>query len=262
MEYHLSIAGVRSGPHSQFKLIELIRAGELKGDELVWRLGVPDWVPLKSLDEFDGYWLPGPEVAAAAEVAWETVKKELDRPQPWMRFWARMVDYFWFTFTLGMAVRGLLPPEAIQSLMESHIAQWFFNSICLLLFAPLEAWFLSQRGTTPGKALLRIQVRNKDGGLPTYQQALIRSVQVWMKGMGFCIIPLVALITMAWWRIRLLQKGTTSWDERCHTRVEHGSPELWRFLVLAGLVSLVLVLGVITVLMSKEIQEAMRNLPK
>lgn len=262
MEYHLSIAGDRSGPHSQFRIIEQIREGLLKGDELVWRLGVPDWVPLRELDEFDGYWPPAPDVLAAAEVAKHEVRKELDRPRPWMRFWARMVDYFWFSFMLGLALRGLLPPETVEVLMRPGMEQLLFNSLTLLLFAPLEAWFLSQRGTTPGKALLRIQVRSLDGSLPTYQQALMRSFQVWLKGMGLCLVPVVALIAMAWWRIRLLQKGVTSWDESCLTRVEHGQPERWRMVVLAGLVTLLLVLGVVTLLMSKELLEAMRNLPK
>ncbi|WP_050030752.1 RDD family protein [Verrucomicrobium sp. BvORR034] len=262
MEYHLSIAGDRSGPHSQFRIIEQIREGLLKGDELVWRLGVPNWVPLRELDEFDGYWPPAPDVLAAAEVTKHVAREELDRPRPWMRFWARMVDYFWFSFTLGLALRGLLPPEAAEVLMRPGMEQWLINSVTLLLFVPLEAWFLSQRGTTPGKALLRIQVRSLDGSLPTYQQALMRSVQVWLKGMGLCLVPVIALIAMAWWRIRLLQKGFTSWDESCHTRVEHGQPEPWRMVVLAGLVALLLVLGVLTLLMSKEMLEAMRNLPK
>ncbi|WP_075087925.1 DUF4339 domain-containing protein [Verrucomicrobium spinosum] len=103
MEYHLSIAGDRSGPHSQFRIIEQIREGLLKGDELVWRLGVPNWVPLRELDEFDGYWPPAPDVVAAAEAAKHVVPEDLDRPRPWMRFWRA-----WWT-TSGSALRWASP---------------------------------------------------------------------------------------------------------------------------------------------------------
>lgn len=262
MEYHLSIAGERSGPHSQFKIIDQIREGVLKGDELVWRMGVPGWVPLRELDDFTSYWPPTSEELVLADAARQRARLELDRPRPWMRFWARMVDYFWFTFSLGMLVSAVLPAGALRWLMEATALQLVFNALTLLAFAPVEAWFLSRRGTTPGKALLRIQVRTKDGTLPTYRQALLRALRVWMMGMGFGIQQILALATMAWWRIRLLQKGTTAWDESSHTRVEHGQPEPWRLVVLGGLVALLALVMVLAVLLSQEFQEAMRSLPK
>lgn len=56
MEYHLSIAGERSGPHTQFHIIEGIRDERLKGDELLWHVGLQDWQPLRTVREFEGFW--------------------------------------------------------------------------------------------------------------------------------------------------------------------------------------------------------------
>jgi uncharacterized RDD family membrane protein YckC len=264
MEYHLSIAGERTGPHSQFYVIDRIREGVLDGRELVWRMGMDAWLPLKEVEDFSSYWPPSPEEIARVEAVHEKGPLQLqpDVPRPWMRFWARMVDYFWFTFALGMIFVALLPPSTIQWLMGETALQMVFNSLSLLLYAPLEAGFLSRFGTTPGRALLRIQIRGLDGALPSYRQALIRSLLVWAKGLGFCFLPILSLATMAWWRIRLMQKGVTSWDETCGTHVQHGQPEVWRFLALTALVGIVMVLVIVSVLMSQELQDMMRNLPK
>src|SRR5437667_8868679 len=101
MEYHLSSAGERSGPHTQFQIIEGIREGRLQGDELVWRVGLQDWQPLRAVTEFESFWPLSEEMRLQAEHARMLARAELDRPRPWLRFWARMLDYFWFMLVLG-----------------------------------------------------------------------------------------------------------------------------------------------------------------
>lgn len=263
MDYHLSIAGQNSGPHSQFYVIEKIRDGSLQGDEPVWRIGLPGWLSLRELDEFTSYWPPGEVELAVADATRVIARKELDRPQPWLRFWARIVDYTWFIFFVSTMMRALLPVSAAEWVQATPWVQVLMQFFTFLLYALVEAWFLSQRGTTPGKALLRIQVLSKDGQLPTYRQALLRSLQVWIKGMGCTIVPLISLATMYWWRYKLLKNRTTGWDETSGTRVEHGEPETWRYVVLAGLISMIAVLFVAgMVILSKELQGMMHNLPK
>ena len=250
MEYHLSIAGERSGPHSQFTLIERIREGSLTGDELVWHMGMAEWKPLRELNEFSEYWKPKPEIINDAEEARRIARISLDTPQPWLRFWARTIDYVWFSMLFSMLMNLLLPQvsawiEATRAnLMLSQqitLAQTIifilFPPAIFLLFVPLEAYWLSRRGTTPGKALLRIQIRRLDGALPTFHQALLRSLLVFMKGTFFFLIfPLPQLFIMSWCRIRLVQLGTTSWDEKTSLRVEHGEAEPWRYLLVAVIV--------------------------
>ncbi len=250
MEYFISTAGDRSGPHSQFQIIEKIRDGGLKGEELAWRKGAEEWKRLRDFEEFASYWQPSPQQVAAAEQVRHVARIALDTPQPWLRFWARMMDYVWFSMLLGMLLNAIVPGESLVRLREAlttatpgRALLWMtlLNTGTFAIFIPLEALWLSRRGTTPGKALLRIQIRGMDGSLPDYSQALLRSALVFVKGVALCL-PIVPFFVMSWCRIRLLQLGTTTWDEQTGLRVEHGEPETWRYLVVvvvAGFIALV-----------------------
>ena len=105
----------------------------------------------------------------------------------------------------------------------------------VFFFVPVEAWLLSSFGATPGRALLRVQVRRLDGKLPSFAQALRRSAEVCWKGLALGL-PLVNFVTMILSRLALERRGATPWDETNETRVEHGEPEAWRYLVLAGVI--------------------------
>jgi hypothetical protein len=80
---------------------------------------------------------------------------------------------------------------------------------------------------------------------------------VYVKGLGLGL-PLVAFITMLWSRLTLLQRGATPWDEANETRVEHGEPEPWRYLVLSGIILGIAITGIIVVGM---MAEEMSHLP-
>jgi hypothetical protein len=261
VDYHLSIAGDRSGPHTQFRIIEDIREGRLKGDELIWHVGMSDWQPLRTMREFDGFWPVSDEMRNEAEAARKKARAELDRPRPWLRFWARTLDHWWFSpllfLSLGRWVPAVPPVFSDVPLMRDL----WLNAIALLpllLYVPVEAWLLSRFGSTPGRALMRIQVRRLDGGLPHFSQALRRSFQVYLRGMALGI-PLAGQIAMLWSRQVLLQRGVTPWDEANETKVEHGEPESWRFLVLSGIVVGVMVTTFLTAL---KLAEQMSDLPK
>ncbi len=257
MDYHLSISGESSGPYSQFHIIEGIREGRFKGDELIWHVGVPEWVPLKEAVEFESYWPITEQARLQAEAARLLARAELDRPRPWLRFWARVLDYLWFTFVISLLLRPLLMGN-MEAMMTDPVLRYVpWDTALLLFYIPLESWLLSTFGTTPGRALLRIQVRRLDGSLPSFRQAMARSFQVFLKGLALGL-PVVYFLAMAWWRIRLLQKGVTTWDEACETRVEHGEPEVWRYLTLAGII---LGVGVVAMLALAMFAEQMRNLP-
>jgi uncharacterized RDD family membrane protein YckC len=249
MEYHLSTAGQRTGPHTQFHLIEGIREGRLKGDELVWHVGLDAWQPLRAVREFEEFWPVSEETLLQAETARQRARSELDRPRPWLRFWARTLDYLWFSQVFALFASPWIAGSATAMPNEPLMRHIWMDALAilpLLLYVPVEAWLLSKFGTTPGRALLRVQVRRLDGGLPHFSQALRRSFQVYVKGVALGL-PFIYLIAMLWSRMRLLQDGASSWDEANETRVEHGEPEPWRYMVLAGLIALVAVLAMLLV---------------
>lgn len=261
MEYFLSIAGGQSGPHTQLEMIGRIRDGTLKGDELVWRKGFSEWTQLRKLNEFEDAWPVTQEMVQTAEKARDLARTALDTPQPWLRFWARMVDYMWFTVVLWLVLAAALPNAALHWLLSSLILGAPLAPMFLLAFVPMEAWLLSRRGTTPGKSLLLVQVRRLDGGLPTFKQALMRSLQVYVKGVALWM-PFISLLVMSYWRLRLLRKKVTAWDETTELRVEHGEPEVWRYLLVPLLVFLTMLALGLLFSQSPEAEEMMRNLPK
>lgn len=261
MEYYLSVQGSQSGPHTQFEIIDRIREGGLTGEEMIWKKGVSDWMPLKRMAEFDGYWPLTAEVIAKAEKARSLARSELDRPQPWLRLWARAVDYAWFYLVFMMLLGAVLPQEKLAWVVKLIFAHAPVDSVVFLLFVPVEAWMLSRRGTTPGKALLRIQIRRKDGGLPSYRQALVRSLLVLLRGFALGLY-LVSLFAMSWARARLLRQGSTSWDEETGLRVEHGEPEVWRVLVLIFAIIALFMMAVMIVALSPEFKEMTTHLPE
>lgn len=160
-----------------------------------------------------------------------------------------------------MLLSLLLPQDKLEWIMKMILAGAPLNSVVFLCYAPLEAWMLSWRGTTPGRILMRIQVVRDDGRLPTYEQALWRSFQVFVKGVAL-LLPIANLFAMAWWRVRLMQKGVTPWDESSKTTVVHGELEGWRYAVLAGIVAIMALGMALSMAMSKELIEQMQHLPK
>jgi hypothetical protein len=124
MDYHLSIAGERSGPHTQFHIIQGIREGRLKGDELVWHVGLPEWQPLRDVNEFEGFWPLSEETRLQAEKARRLARLEMDRPRPWLRFWARTLDRFWFFLAFGFAIAPWLPADS-QEWADNTLLRYF-----------------------------------------------------------------------------------------------------------------------------------------
>jgi hypothetical protein len=260
VDYHLSIAGERSGPHTQFQIIDGIRDGRYKGEELAWRLGLTDWQPLRTLADFEGFWPVSEETKQQAEAARQLARIELDRPQPGIRFWARWPDYIWFVPLYLLAASPWLPDEPSGLPTEPWAQHLLFDALRVLMFlvyVPVEAWMLSKFGTTPGRALLRVQVRRLDGGLPLFSQALRRSFQVFIFGMGLGL-PVVNLVAMFWSRASVMRRGVAPWDESNETRVEHGEPEPWRYLVLIGVI---LGIFITFALLAGRVMEEMQHLP-
>jgi hypothetical protein len=142
----------------------------------------------------------------------ESKQSKESRPTySWRRYFARnFIDYsisgsllgFIFAFWQGM---GHQLPDWITATSPLKIIGWSFFST--LLWVCLEPIILSIFGTTPGKALFRLQLVS-DNNQPDYWG---RSFAVWAVGMGFCI-PLVSLFTMLNADTRLKKNGKTDWD--------------------------------------------------
>lgn len=150
--------------------------------------------------------------------------KELEafRPRPWVRFWARMIDYTLFfscTWLLADIFFGFSP-------LFAHSLFWM---ILIFLWAFIESAFLSAFGKTPGKWLLKTSVYLKDRQKLSYSEALNRSFSVWWLGFG-AGVPVLSWITMIVAAVKLSNIGVCSWDKRCQTTVYHEKIGVFRTL--------------------------------
>lgn len=273
MQYHLNIAGENSGPHSQFAIIDRIRDGVLPQDALIWRQGLEGWKPAGEVEELSPYWPKeggevveeineGAEAKAAPESlpAKVALPNELSlEPRPWVRFWARVLDYLFFVGLVFLVLTFTWPTESFEWIVWASNRSLPLDTLLMLSYVPLEAWFLSRFGKTPGRLLLRLEVvRDNGDGRLTFKQALVRSVQVYVKGMALWL-PLVSLLTMSFARLHLLRNGRTSWDLDCGTVVTSRPMEAWRIAILGGVTLTFLLLIGIGMSMQPQLMEMMKQ---
>ena len=139
------------------------------------------------------------------------------RGRPWVRYWARMIDYSLFTLVLGFLFdyfyQGLRPIPP------------FGGFFILFFWIFVETVLVALWGTTPGKWILKIQVRDQKYQRLTFSNALNRSFSVWWRGVG-AGIPVISLITMIVAGIKLSNNGETSWDSGKKYRICHVNAKL------------------------------------
>lgn len=269
MRYYLNINGEVSGPHSQFAVIDLIREGTITEQSWIWRQGYDEWLQAKNANEFDSYW-PKTEIDPDLEPTHEVIlssppstppihQTTNERPRPWLRFWARMIDYMAYMGVAMFITMLIFPTGVLQKLMLASTSYIPVEALFILGYVPIEAWLLSRFGTTPGRALLRMNIRIAETGeLLTYRQALIRSLEVYVKGVGLWL-PLLSLFAMSWSRIQLLRHGRTSWDENCGTKVNCQELQPWRLVTLGVIIMLVALAAAIGFSVRPEVLEALRQ---
>lgn len=140
--------------------------------------------------------------------------------KPWHRFEARFFDSLIASISLVFFLAAIAPSllEIVDSSDVGYRLYFFmvvsFNAILL------EPILLCSWGTTPGKALLGIQVRHRNGEKLSYLQAMNRSIAVSFGGMALGFYP-ISFLTMFLGYQKLTQKGITTWDQAGGFKVSH-----------------------------------------
>jgi len=134
-----------------------------------------------------------------------------EQARPWLRYWARFVDMY-VLIILIVVFMLLFRAFGIDGKFLNFFPEIIMDIIILFLFIFLEALFLSTWGTTIGKALFKIRVRNIDGTKLSYKEALKRSFLVFYLGQGMGI-PIFTIIVGIMSYNKLQKNGTTSWDD-------------------------------------------------
>ncbi|MCL2408192.1 MAG: RDD family protein [Oscillospiraceae bacterium] len=131
---------------------------------------------------------------------------------PWRRFFARNIDLV-FYLLIWWVVAYLAFHWNVLSMY------WFLYTpimvaISIVLMLVLEPVLLAVIGTTPGKALLGLRVRNKEGRRLSLGQAYTRIGRVFSHGYGYVIIPIYNLVMMHRSYKKCEIEGVAEWDEK------------------------------------------------
>ena len=129
---------------------------------------------------------------------------------PWKRFWARSIDTMLFTYPLYFLLMYYFGGE--HPFRIGYISGLIYLFVC-------EPFNLNMFGTTLGKWLLGIRVRNKNGEKLMFNEVYLRTGSVFLHGMGLNI-PIVTLFFQYSQYKRLLKEGETTWDDESSFRVE------------------------------------------
>ncbi|MFV1994318.1 MAG: RDD family protein [Verrucomicrobiales bacterium] len=242
MQFYLAHNKEKSGPFTYYQVRERLFSEEIAADDLGWHEELDAWKPLREIPALERIFKEletpreGGEGGEGGATKVETVvtgflrggKNTGSCPQirPFVRFWARFFDIFLFSSAIWLIIGVEALPEPPKS--EEEFEAFFaiarrlalMEAAILLSWNFVEALFIFTYGTTPGKALFRIQIRREDGTLPSYFCALQRSLHVWIAGYAFGIPILRELMILVFF-FRLTNEGTTPWDRAQGTVVRH-----------------------------------------
>jgi uncharacterized RDD family membrane protein YckC len=257
MPWHIVRDGRSTGPIDEAEIARLAGEGGLAPDDLVWRPGLAGWIRAREAPEMqDVAWAIPPSAAASAPsesalpaptapddaparraappvVPGDSLRTSilgLDSPDaeapplpagaslaaPWPRYWARQLDLAFESLLVGFLV-GAVAPSAITPLWNTSAGRIQVNMIFVALALLLDAIVMALFGTTFGKALQGLRVRDLEGRSPRLIRMLQRNLGVF-AGCGFGV-PVISLITYIVSYRRLSSNDLTFWDRNAGTRV-------------------------------------------
>ena len=137
-----------------------------------------------------------------------------------VRYWARTIDFFIFIILFLILENIFFEDISFYQEFSRQVPGFVLNMFLSFLYIFMEALFLSTWGTTFGKALLKVRVRNRDGTKLSYSYAFKRTFHLWILGEGMSI-PIVSLIAKYRGYGNLIENFETSWDRDGEHIVTH-----------------------------------------
>ncbi|MHC4380447.1 MAG: RDD family protein [Planctomycetota bacterium] len=233
--WYYAKAGKQFGPLEEEVLRSLFVERRLPMDTMVWTEGMANWMPASTFEvlvpadaEPEAATPPPPPPPPVQDEPPPMPSRKGRAVHPWHRYWARYIDIFLYGSVGGIFL----------SVFYERAFTWSdltYSMMFLLSYAFVEPILITTFGTTPGKALFRIRLRNRDGSILNYRQAFDRSLKVYLRGEGLGI-PILALFLHMRAYSTLMSDGITSWDKEGGVVVEHDSLSPARNLVLTGIV--------------------------
>jgi uncharacterized RDD family membrane protein YckC len=248
------------GPMSARDLGQVLRTRPSASNFLVWCPGMADWTRAADVQVLRQFFSPRPpplptgprvesprptparlsELSAGARIvpSHASVLPEEENASakihPWRRYFARMFDLWTFSLIFFFFL-GLTFPEFFggKGSKGNQGLDGVSGLAAMLAYVPFEAFCLHAFGSTPGKALYGIRVRDSFGRELPLSISFKRAFAVWFRGLGLGI-PIVALFTSISAYATLSREKQTSWDRDFNCLVS------FRHLSVVGLLVLIL----------------------
>ena len=173
---------------------------------------------------------------------------------PWPRIVLRLVARWIDLLVVGlpfvlvlMFAAGFSAPTlgALGMAMPMHVWQVLWVILLISLSPIPEAGLLSTWGTTPGKALAGLAVRDASGAKLSFETALRRSYRVAVQGLGLGL-PVVAYVTQIVACHILRRDGVATWDAALDTTVQSEPLSRLQWAGLGAIATTMVAISVIT----------------
>ena len=163
---------------------------------------------------------------------------------PWKRYFARMFDIAVYEFIFDLVLVYLFYISPIRLAESAFATISGFAALVMMLF--IEPTLLSTWGTTPGKWIFGLSVRDKEGFKLTWNEAFVRTQRVLWYGMGLSV-PIYTLVRM-WKSYRSCYEDTLEWE--ISTALELKDEKKWRRFAYVKAWILLILVSVFAMIMS------------
>ncbi len=190
MELWIILHGEKRGPLQDYQVRQGIDNGDYEPTTPAWHEGMAEWKPLNQIELFKSWFEPpGPDDIEEEEEDFPASGPDPVRPPPLpahggvarhlvRRFWARWLDLYLFAgfwwLVMWFSGRDIEATLLNPWIMAMQYVPWFV----------LETILIHHYGTTPGKWLLGLEVRNADGSRLTLAESTRRALRVMIAGVG------------------------------------------------------------------------------
>lgn len=156
--------------------------------------------------------------------------------RPWVRYGSKTLDLLWWFSLFGLIAYGFG--------FYTTDTESIFVILAFLLWAFLEALFISKWGATPGKWIFNMRLFNVDGNKLSYWDAFLRGLRSLGEGYAFSI-PFISILTCLRSYDIYQKNGITPWDKCYGVKVVHRSIGFCRTCVIVILISSILIFAIL-----------------
>lgn len=210
MKIWLLEKGEKSEPQESFEVRERISSGELKAETLAWYKGADAWMRLDEVPQFrllfeeEDLTLP-PPLPDISESLKEAIEKEAKKAPP-IHLFRRLFARFHDSILYISLVIVLFREHALDALQGDSMLQFLPIGIAYVI---LDGLMTHVWQSSPGKFLLGMRVTDQVGHAIPLKGAMIRSLRVWIVGLGMWMLWPIAML-ISW--LLSLKFGYFLWD--------------------------------------------------